>query len=151
MASSAGASSGRAARARILIVDDEEGIRDLLRSLLLTDYQVSEADSGATLHRALDSDQPDVVLLDLKLPDANGLALLPAIKQRWPTTEVIILTGQPDEHGVPSWATEAARGGAFSLVSKSAEFDCQKLLDGISLAMLRSLQARGEHAPSPGA
>ncbi|HNW07694.1 MAG TPA: response regulator [Verrucomicrobiota bacterium] len=151
MASSAAASSGQAAKGRILIVDDEEGIRELLKALLLDRYLVSEADSGATLRQAFACDRPDVVLLDLKLPDANGLALLPVIKQQWPATEVIILTGQPDEHGVPSWATEAARGGAFSLVSKSAEFDCQKLLDGISLAMLRSLQARGEHAPSPGA
>ena len=149
MAFSAGASSGQAARGRILIVDDEEGIRDLLKSLLLTDYQVSEADSGATLHKAFDSDRPDVVLLDLKLPDANGLALLPAIKQRWPTTEVIILTGQPDELRAQSWASEAAKGGAFSLVSKSAAFDCQRLLDGVGLAVLRSQQAQGNSPLHP--
>lgn len=151
MASSAGASSGRAARGRILIVDDEEGIRDLLKSLLLGDYQVSEADSGATLHKAFENDRPDVVLLDLKLPDANGLTLLPAIKQHWPTTEVIVLTGRPDDHRAQSWATEAVKGGAFSLVSKSAEFDCQRLLDGVGLAVLRSHQAQRNSPLQPGA
>ncbi len=149
MASSAAASSGRAARGRILIVDDEDGIRDLLKALLQGDYQTSEADCGATLYKALDHDRPDVVLLDLTLPDANGLALLPAIKERWPTTEVIVLTGQPDDHGARSWATEAVKGGAFSLVSKSAGFDCQKLLDGIGLAVLRSQQAQENSSSRP--
>ena len=62
---------------------------------------------------------------------------------------VIVLTGQPDDHGARSWATEAVKGGAFSLVSKSAGFDCQKLLDGIGLAVLRSQQAQENSSSRP--
>ena len=102
-----------------------------------SNYHVSEADSGAALHKALEQDQPDVVLLDLKLPDANGLALLPAIKQRWPATEVIVMTGAPNDSGTAAWAAEAVRSGAFKLMSKSAGFDFQELLGGISLALQR--------------
>ena len=67
--------SRAAGKRRILIVDDEEGMRELLKAILESDYQVAEADSGAALQKALDGEQPDVVLLDMKLPDANGLGL----------------------------------------------------------------------------
>ncbi|HOX58300.1 MAG TPA: response regulator [Candidatus Paceibacterota bacterium] len=142
MASSGAASSSQAAKGKVLIVDDEEGMRDLLKTILESDYHISEADCGAALLRALDLDQPDVVLLDMKLPDANGLGLLPAIKQRWPATEVIVLTGQPNDSGTAGWANEAVNRGAFGLMSKSAGFDFRKLLDGIGLAVARRQQAR---------
>ncbi len=141
MASAGAASSRRAAKGKILIVDDEEGIRELLKAILQTDYHISEADCGAALHRALDREQPDVVLLDMKLPDADGLRLLPAIKQRWPATEVIVLTGQPNDSGPLSWADQAVSRGAFGLLSKSAGFDFQKLIEGINLALARRQQA----------
>jgi DNA-binding NtrC family response regulator len=137
MASSGPASPGQAAKGKVLIVDDQEGMRDLLKTLLKSTYHVSEADSGAALHQALERDQPDVVLLDMKLPDANGLTLLPTIKQRWAGTEVIVLTGAPNDSGTAAWAAEAVKGGAFSLMSKSAGFDFQELLGGISSALQR--------------
>ena len=112
-------------------------MRDLLKTLLERDYHVSEADSGAALHKALEQDQPDVVLLDMKLPDASGLTLLPAVKQRWPATEVIVLTGAPNDTGTAAWATEAVSRGAFSLMSKSAGFDLQALVGGVNLALQR--------------
>src|ERR1017187_5763818 len=118
MAPSRADASRAAGKGRILIVDDEEGMRDLLKAILETDYQITLADSGAALRTALDEEQPDVVLLDMKLPDANGLGLLPAIKQRWPATEVIMLSGSLSD----DWAVEAVKGGAFGFLSKSAEF-----------------------------
>jgi DNA-binding NtrC family response regulator len=126
---------------RILIVDDEEGMRDLLKAILGSDYQITEADSGAALHQALDHEQPDVVLLDMKLPDANGLGLLPAIKRRWPATEVIILSGAPNGSGALSWAAEAVKGGAFGCLSKSAEFSFPQVLACVSSAMERRHRA----------
>ena len=126
---------------RILIVDDEEGMRDLLKAILGSDYQITEADSGAALHKALDHEQPDVVLLDMKLPDANGLGLLPAIKRRWPATEVIILSGAPNGSGALSWAAEAVKGGAFGCLSKSAEFSFPQVLACVSSAMERRHRA----------
>jgi DNA-binding NtrC family response regulator len=134
---------GRPLRGKVLIVDDQEGMRDLLKLLLENHYQVAEADSGAALHQALNHDQPDVVLLDLALPDANGLGLLPAIKQRWPETEVIVLTGAVHASETRLWAAEAVNLGAFGLLSKSAEFNCQELLSGVNNAMERRFQVPG--------
>ena len=140
MASARADRSERPLRGTVLIVDDQEGIRELLRAVLENDYHVAEADSGAALRRALDLEQPDVVLLDMKLPDADGLGLLPAIKQRWPETQVIVLTGAPKESEAMAAAVEAVNRGAFSLLSKSADFDLQTLLAGVSNAINRRFQ-----------
>ena len=121
-------------------------MRDLLKAILEGDYQVAEADSGAALHQALDHEQPDVVLLDMKLPDANGLGLLPAIKQRWPATEVIMLSGAPNDGGAASWAAEAAKGGAFGFLSKSADFSFPEVLACVSSALERRCQTQGHSA-----
>jgi DNA-binding NtrC family response regulator len=151
MASARADSGGRSLRGRVLIVDDQEGMRELLKAILESDYHVAEADSGAALHRAFDQEQPDVVLLDMQLPDANGLGLLPAIKQRWPQTQVIVLTGTPSELEGTAWAVEAINRGAFSLLTKSAEFDLQTLLAGVGSAMERRLQGRASSPlPPPG-
>ena len=137
MASSLPVPLGQGPKGKVLIVDDDEGIRELFKALLEGHYHIAEADSGAALHQALEEDQPDVVLLDLKLPDGNGLSLLPAIKQRWPATEVILMSGIPNDGGAGSWGTEALNHGAFRLMSKSAGFNFQEFLGGVSLAVQR--------------
>ncbi len=109
-------------------------MRELLKAILEADYLIAEADSGAALHLALEKEAPDVVLLDMNLPDANGLRLLPVIKQRWPATEVIILSGTPNDGGIQSWAAEAVRNGAFAYLSKSSEFSFPQLMDNVSTA-----------------
>ena len=110
-------------------------MRDLLRAILESDYHISEAGDGAALHKALEHEQPNVVLLDMKLPDANGLGLLSAIKQRWPATEVIMLSGAPTDSGAASWTAEAVKGGAFGFLSKSAEFSFPTVLACVSSAL----------------
>jgi DNA-binding NtrC family response regulator len=142
MAPSRADASRAAKKCRILIVDDEEGMRDLLKAILETDYQIAEADSGAALHKALEGEQPDIVLLDMKLPDANGLGLLPVIKQQWPGTEVVVLSGAPTVSEATSWATEAVKGGAYGFLSKSAEFSFSKVLACVSSALERRRQVR---------
>jgi DNA-binding NtrC family response regulator len=146
MVASSTIASPRSGKGRILIVDDEEGMRDLLKAILESNYHVAEADSGAALHKALDAEQPDVVLLDMKLPDANGLGLLPAIKQRWPATEVIMLSGSPSDGGPASWTAEATKGGAFSSLSKSVEFSFPEVLACVSSALERRCQAQRSDA-----
>ena len=137
-----GADSSRQSRkGKILIVDDEQGMRELLKAILEADYCIVEADSGAALHQALDKEAPDLVLLDMHLPDANGLSLLSAIKQRSPATEVIILSGTPDDSRAASWAAEAVKGGAFAFLTKSAEFSFPQILDCVSSALERRDQA----------
>jgi DNA-binding NtrC family response regulator len=116
-------------KGKILIVDDEEGIRSLIAASLERDYEVAEVGSGAALRKALTTaSQPDVIILDVNLGDVNGLKLLPEIKKQWPGTEVIVLTGQPRDDEAVSWAVEATKLGAFNFLRKMIpDFDGQKL------------------------
>src|SRR2546427_8470518 len=123
-------------KGKILIVDDEESIRGVLKTVLEHGgHQVAEVDSAASLQRAFPGHAPDVVLLDVKLGDANGLDLLPQIKRRWPESAVIILTGAPSDHEAVSWAVEATKRGAFNFLRKTAPFDLEKLAADVSTAL----------------
>lgn len=115
-------------KGKVLVVDDERDIRTLLTAVLEENYQVSVAANGADLQKAFTEPQPDVVLLDVKLPDADGLDLLLQIKKRWPETEVIVLTG----HGTFTMAFEAKKRGAYNFLSKP--FENQKLLADVHCA-----------------
>ena len=101
----------------ILIVEDEADMRDLLREVLQGTYDVSIAATGAALKQAFTGSQPDVVLLDLKLPDADGLDLLPQIKKQWSDTQVIVLTGNATFDA----AIKATKLGAYHFLSKPFE------------------------------
>jgi DNA-binding NtrC family response regulator len=100
---------------KVMIVDDEAVIREFVRTTLeKSGHEVVEAEDGATLKAALEGPAPDVVLLDLKLPDSDGLTLLPLVKKGWPDSEVIVLTG----HGSIEVAVEATKRGAYYFQSK---------------------------------
>ncbi len=116
-------------KGNILIVDDQAELRELLATLLCTDYEVNEAGSGAELKEAFARPQPDIVLLDLGLPDANGMDLLPEIKKQWPDTEVIVLTGMASIEA----AVNATKRGAYHFLNKP--FDTQNLLVTVSRAI----------------
>ena len=109
-------------KGKILIVDDEADLRSLLKSILEGDYTVAEAESGAALKKLLPGEAADVVLLDLNLPDASGLDLLPQIKKSWPDTEVVVLTGAATFEA----AVEATKRGAYHFITKP--FDTSALL-----------------------
>ncbi len=121
-------------KGKVLVVDDEQPIRELLGVVLQRDYQVVEAESGAALQKAFADTQPDVVVLDVRLQDANGLELLPQIKKRWSDTEVIVLTGQ----GTIEMALEAGRLGAYNFLAKP--FENEKLLADVKCAIERKQQ-----------
>src|SRR4051812_1268021 len=117
-------------KGNILVVDDDAAIRELLTVVLRTgSYAVTEADSGASVQRAFSNDAPDVVLLDIKLPDADGLDLLPQIKKQWPDTEVIVLTGNATFEA----AVEATKRGAYHFLNKP--FDTQGLMVTVERAL----------------
>src|SRR3954469_6308213 len=100
---------------KILLVDDQEELRSVLSdSFRVRGYEVIEAADAAGLKACLTGPQPDVVLLDFKLPDADGLDLIPLIKKEWPETESIVLTG----HGTLDLAVEATKRGAFHFQTK---------------------------------
>ena len=100
---------------KILLVDDQQELRSILaESFRARGYDVMEASDGASLRAAFPGQQPEVALLDLKLPDADGLELLTALKANWPDTEVIVLTG----FGTLDYAVEATKRGAFHFQTK---------------------------------
>jgi DNA-binding NtrC family response regulator len=121
-------------KGNVLLVDDEQQIRELVAAVLARDFQVTEADSGAAVQKAFGDNQPDVIVLDVRLRDANGIELLPLIKKRWPDTEVIMLTGA----GTMEMALEAGRLGAFTFISKP--FENEKLMADVKNAFERKQQ-----------
>lgn len=104
----------------VLIVDDEANIREGLRAILAKDGH--EAFSVETAEAALSqlTDQPvEAVILDIQMPGMSGVELLAIIKERWPHTAVILLTGQ----GTLETAIAAVKKGAFDYLLKPAEPD----------------------------
>src|SRR6185436_1585681 len=119
----------------VLLVEDDADMRNLLGTVLRDYYRVSEAESGAALKQAFTKEQPDLVVLDLKLPDADGLELLPQIKKQWPETEVIVLTGNATIEA----AVEATKRGAYQFITKP--FHAQSLLVVIEKALVHKAQS----------
>ena len=116
-------------KGKILIVDDESDLREMLKSILEADYSITEAENGAGLKKLLGTEAPDVILLDLNLPDISGLDLLPHIKKAWPDTEVVVLTGA----ATFELAVEATKRGAYHFINKP--FDTSVLLVTIDRAI----------------
>lgn len=99
----------------VLIVDDEEKIRTLLAKIIqLEGFQTLQAADGkAALHK-LASAAVDVVVCDVKLPDIGGVELVKVIRQKYPVTEVILLTA----YGNISDGVQAIKNGAFDYITK---------------------------------
>ena len=86
---------------KILVVDDEPPIRRLLRVGLATqDYAVSEAGNGKTARESVKNEQPDLILLDLGLPDMPGHDLLRGWREEGLTLPIVILSSRTDEAGI---------------------------------------------------
>ncbi len=115
---------------RILIIDDERPILLTLEALLSRHgYQVEAASTAAQGLRALKNNPPTVVLLDLQLPDAQGLEMLEQIKREHAETQVIILTA----HDSLNNAIESIKRGAYHFISKP--YAPEELLSLIEKAM----------------
>jgi DNA-binding NtrC family response regulator len=126
--------------ARILVVDDEIGICELLAETL-TDvgHEVHTAQSGADASAALAAIDPDLVLLDVWMPDANGLELLREWKTRGAlSVPVVILSA----YGTIDLAVEATRIGALAFLEKPISL--QKLLDAVQTALAAAPKRRVE-------
>jgi len=100
---------------KILVVDDEEIVR-LSHFRVLTGAQcnVEVVRNGAEALQALEQSPFDVVLLDLRMPGMDGMSVLKTIKERWPETAVVIITGYPSIET----AKEAVRLGAYNYLAK---------------------------------
>jgi DNA-binding NtrC family response regulator len=126
--------------ARILVVDDEIGICELLAETL-TDvgHEVHTAQTGTDASAALAASDPDLVLLDVWMPGANGLDLLREWKKRGAlSAPVVILSG----YGTIDLAVEATRIGALAFLEKPLSL--QKLLDAVQTALAAAPKRRVE-------
>ena len=100
---------------KILIIDDERLIRwSLARKMMGWGYEVVEAESGAAGLQALTDETPDLLLLDMKLPDAKGTDVLEDLRKNWPELPVIMITA----FGVIEDVVTAMRRGAYDFITK---------------------------------
>jgi two-component system, OmpR family, KDP operon response regulator KdpE len=123
---------------RVLVIDDEPPIRKLLRMGLSTQgYQILEAPTGKVALEKL-SEKPGLVILDLGLPDMQGLDLLRMIRGRNESVPVVVLSSRGDEAG----KVQALDLGADDYVTKP--FGMDELLARMRAAVRHQLQTHGE-------
>ena len=124
-------------KASILIVDDEEVVRrSHLRSLAVTGCHTEAASDGEEALQVMEQHPFDVVLLDLRMPGLDGMEVLRTLKERWPDSEVVVITGYPTIES----AKEAVRLGAHNYIAKPVDVKdvhavIQECLGGESAAL----------------
>ena len=112
-------------KTRLLVVDDEQSIRRLCMTIGNTlGYACAEAESAEAALGRLESDAPDLILTDLKLPAMSGVELLKQTKTLLPHTEVAIMTG----HGSIELAVDAMKLGAYDYIEKPFRVEKMRLL-----------------------
>jgi len=139
-------------RVSILLVDDDDTFRGVMAGELeRMRYRVRTAASGKEALQRLEEHNPDVILLDLRLPDLSGLDVLAQAREKGTEAEVIMLTG----HGSIDTAIESVRKGAFDYLSKPCPLDelqvrIQRALEHRALHRRASILERGLTPPDPG-
>lgn len=114
----------------ILVADDDDGIRESLREILSDEgYRVIEAPDGTRVLDLIREEHPRLVLLDIWMPQVDGIGLLKEIKEKEPGVDVIMISG----HGNIHTAVTAAKLGAFDFLEKPLS------LDGLLLTVQRAL------------
>ena len=110
---------------KLLVVDDEQSIRRLCMTIGGSlGFLCTEAESAEAAGTRLETDPPDLVLTDLKLPNLSGVELLKQIKSILPRTEVAIMTG----HGSIESAVDAMKLGAYDYIEKPFRVEKMRLL-----------------------
>jgi DNA-binding NtrC family response regulator len=112
------------AKRRVLVVDDEAGVRESLRMLLKERYEVSTSASGNESLRLLGNEMVDIVLLDILMPGMDGLEVLERIKEQNLSTQVVMLTATK----TVKTAVTAMKLGAFDYVTKPFDVDELQLI-----------------------
>ncbi len=121
---------------KILIVDDELGPRESLRMILQWDYDVVTAEGGRSALAVLKKEKYDLVILDIRMPDINGIDLLAEIKQIAPDTEVVMITA----YASVETAANALRYGALDYLIKPFQADAVR--DAVEKGLQRSRKNR---------
>jgi DNA-binding NtrC family response regulator len=131
-------------RKKVLIVDDEPAIRDSLKLLLKGNFDVSLAEDGQQALGMLEQLSPDLILLDVLMPNLDGLAALRALRERVPQVPVIMLTAT----NTVKTAVQAMKWGAVDYLNKP--FDIEELTSLIVSTLDASEQAATSLFGQPG-
>jgi UDP-3-O-[3-hydroxymyristoyl] N-acetylglucosamine deacetylase len=114
----------------ILVVDDEDGVRESVREVLSDEgYRVVDTADGSRVIDLIKREKPGLVLLDIWMPEIDGIGLLKEIKVREPNLNVVMVSG----HGNIHMAVTATKFGAFDFIEKPVS------LDGLLLTVRRAL------------
>ena len=110
---------------KVLLVDDNDLMRTLLRGILRSEscQVIGEAKNGLIALDLIEKMPPDVVFLDVMMPEMDGLEVLQNIKEKYPEVRVIMITGNPSVENVQ----ESIHGGASGFIVKP--FNTAKVLD----------------------
>src|SRR5688572_18569698 len=96
-------------RKTVLVVDDDEGMRDTLTAVLKREYRVLRAATGEAALQMMEKEDVDLMLLDVRLPGINGFEVLKIAKENYPYVEVIVISVLKELDA----AIEAMRYGAY--------------------------------------
>jgi two-component system chemotaxis response regulator CheY len=123
-------------RTSIMIVDDNDMMRSILRAMLRgEEYEIiGEARNGQIAVDMAERLKPDIVCLDVMMPEMDGLAALAAIKAARPETEIVMITSNTD----PDTVQEAIMGGASGFIVKP--FNAARVLDTLEKVASRRRQ-----------
>lgn len=114
----------------ILVVDDEDGVRESVREVLADEgYRVVDTADGTRVLEMIKEERPELVLLDIWMPQVDGIGLLKEIKSQEPEINVVMVSG----HGNIHTAVTATKFGAFDFIEKPVS------LDGLLLTVQRAL------------
>jgi DNA-binding NtrC family response regulator len=118
---------------KILVIDDERAIRNTLKEILEYEkYQVDLAENAAVALQLIKNNEYNIILCDIKMPDTDGLELLPQITEKQPDAPVVMISG----HGNIDTAVEAIKKGAYDFIEKP--LDLNRLLITIRNALDKS-------------
>jgi len=125
----------------VLIVDDEIGVRESLKIILSNDYDLFLAKNAEEAFSQIKEHTPDVILLDIILPDLDGIKVLERIKQDDPNIIVVMVTATINE----KTALAAKKLGAYSYVTKPFDIDELRLIITRSLSAKDLFTSTGNH------
>ena len=156
----AGGSGGRDKPARLVLADDHDLVREGIRAVLEGEPDlvvVGEAENGRIALEVCLKERPDLVLMDVRMPEMDGLAATRAIKERLPETSVVMVT----MHESPDYLLEAIKAGAAGYILKDAAGERlveavrrtlegeAPLSEGLAMRLLQRLASEDEGRPQP--
>ena len=127
------------AQRTVLVVDDEDVIRETVREILTDEgYRVIAAANGSEVLGLMEKERPDVILLDIWMPEMDGIVLLRRIKREHPDARIVMISG----HGSIHTAVTATQLGAFDFIEKPLS------LDGLLATVERACGDAGREGPA---